>query len=38
MIASMQERLSLIRKNLYGSQSEYEEVILKPILDSQSVK
>lgn len=38
MIASMQEQLSLIRKNLYGSQSEYEEVILKPILDNQSVK
>ena len=37
-VANMQEQLAQIRKNLYGSQGEYEQVILEPILDNQSVK
>ena len=37
-IAAMQEQLSAIRKNLYSSDGEYEQVILEPILDDQAVK
>lgn len=37
-IAAMQERLSAIRKNLYSSDGEYEQVVLEPILDDQAVK
>ena len=37
-IAAMQEQLSAIRKNLYSSDGEYEQVILEPILDNQAVK
>lgn len=37
-IAAMQEQLSAIRKNLYSSDGEYEQVVLEPILDDQAVK
>ena len=37
-IAAMQEQLSAIRKNLYSSDGEYEQVVLEPILDNQAVK
>lgn len=37
-IAAMQEQLSAIRKNLYSSDGEYEQVILEPVLDNQAVK
>lgn len=37
-IAAMQEQLSAIRKNLYFSDGEYEQVVLEPILDDQAVK
>lgn len=37
-IAAMQEQLSAIRKNLYSSEGEYEQVVLEPILDDQAVK
>ena len=37
-IAAMQEQLSAIRKNLYSSDGEYEQVVLEPILDDQTVK
>lgn len=38
VIAAMQERLSAIRKNLYSSDGEYEQVVLEPVLDNQAVK
>ena len=37
-IAAMQEQLSAIRKNLYSSDGEYEQVVLEPVLDNQAVK
>lgn len=37
-ITAMQEQLSAIRKNLYSSDGEYEQVVLEPILDDQAVK
>lgn len=37
-IAAMQEQLSAIRKNLYFSDGEYEQVVLEPVLDNQAVK
>ena len=37
-IAAMQEQLSAIRKNLYSSDGEYEQIILEPVLDNQAVK
>lgn len=37
-IAAMQERLSAIRKNLYSSDGEYEQIVLEPVLDNQAVK
>lgn len=37
-LAAMQERLAEIRKSLYSSDGEYEQVILEPILDNQAVK
>ena len=37
-IANMQEQLAEIRKNLYGSQGEYEQAILEPMLDNQVIK
>lgn len=37
-IAAMQEQLSAIRKNLYSSDGEYEQIVLEPILDDQAVK
>lgn len=37
-VAQMQQSLAEIRKNVYGSDREYQEVVLKPILDNQSVK
>ena len=37
-IAAMQEQLSAIRKNLYSSDGEYEQIVLEPILDNQAVK
>lgn len=37
-IAAMQEQLSAIRKILYSSDGEYEQVVLEPVLDNQAVK
>ena len=37
-IAAMQEQLSAIRKNLYSSDGEYEQIVLEPVLDNQAVK
>ena len=37
-IAAMQEQLSAIRKSLYSSDGEYEQVVLEPVLDGQAVK
>lgn len=37
-VTAMQERLAAIRKNLYTSDGEYEQVVLEPILDDQAVK
>jgi hypothetical protein len=34
----MQEQLSAIRKSLYSSDGEYEQVVLEPVLDDQAVK
>lgn len=36
-IASMQEILSSVRQNVYGSQAAYQEAIIKPVLDVQAV-
>lgn len=37
-LAAMQERLAEIRKSLYSSDGEYEQVVLEPILDNQAVQ
>lgn len=36
-IASMQDTLSSVRQNVYGSQAAYQEAIIKPVLDVQAV-
>lgn len=37
-LAAMQERLAEIRKSLYSSDGEYEQIVLEPILDDQAVQ
>lgn len=37
-LATMQERLAEIRKSLYSSDGEYEQIVLEPILDDQAVQ
>ena len=38
VLAEMQERLAEIRKNMYYSESEYEQVVIEPVLDDEAVK
>ncbi len=38
IVAGMQEQLAEIRKNLYSSEGEYQQVVIEPILDDQAVK
>lgn len=37
IVTAMQENLAEIRKNLYGSQAEYQQAIIAPVLDNQVI-